>query len=95
MPGATAKGTPLAGQQQVPDAEEIKNQFMDRLTSQLENFFAAPEAGEGEVEGAQSAAASSQLQAIPEETSLPAAVQQIDTCSTGVEAAGDQSEPVI
>ena len=92
MPGATAKGTPLAGQQQVPDAEEIKNQFMDRLTSQLENFFAAPE---GEVEGAQSAAASSQLQAIPEETSLPLAEQQIDTCSTGVEAAGNQSEPVM
>ena len=68
---------------------------MDRLTSQLENFFAAPEEGEGEAEGARSAAASSQLQAIPEETSLLPVEQQIDTCSTGVEAAGDQPEPVM
>ena len=31
----------------VPDAEEIKNQFMDKLTSQLENYFAADAEGEG------------------------------------------------
>ena len=27
------------GKDEVPDAETIKNQFMDKLTSQLENFF--------------------------------------------------------
>ena len=31
----------------MPDAEEIKNQFMDKLTSQLENYFAADTEGEG------------------------------------------------
>ena len=31
----------------MPDAEEIKNQFMDKLTSQLENYFAADADGEG------------------------------------------------
>ena len=35
----------------VPDAEEIKNQFMDKLTSKLENFFDVDESltlgGEG------------------------------------------------
>jgi len=38
----------------VPDAEEIKNQFMDKLTSQLENYFAVdPSEGEGAQAAAQ------------------------------------------
>lgn len=49
MPGVKARaGQAKAGEQGVvPDAEEIKNQFMDKLTSQLENYFAADAEGEG------------------------------------------------
>ena len=52
----------------VPDAEEIKNQFMDKLTSQLENYFAA----DAEGEGASTQAAAS---ATTEESSEAAATQ--------------------
>lgn len=49
MPGVkNMRGQPKPGEAQVPDADTIKNQFMDKLTSQLENYFAAPDAeGEG------------------------------------------------
>ena len=48
MPGVkAARGQAKAGEQRVPDAEEIQNKFMDKLTSQLENYFAADEEGEG------------------------------------------------
>ncbi len=46
MVGAKA-GSKAKGDAQVPDAEEIKNQFMDKLTSQLENYFAVDEDAEG------------------------------------------------
>ena len=39
----------------VPDAEEIKNQFMDKLTSKLENYFVIDDLSpQGEGEGAAS-----------------------------------------
>ena len=49
MPGVKARpGQGKGGESGVvPDAEEIKNQFMDKLTSQLENYFAADAEGEG------------------------------------------------
>ena len=49
MPGVKARpGQGKGGESGVvPDAEEIKNQFMDKLTSQLENYFAADTEGEG------------------------------------------------
>ncbi len=47
MPGAKARGGAAAGDQPVPDAEDIKNQFMDKLTSQLENYFAVDDETEG------------------------------------------------
>ena len=46
MPGVKASARGNAGKV-VPDAEEIQNKFMDKLTSQLENFFAGDEEGEG------------------------------------------------
>lgn len=39
----------------VPDAEEIKNQFMDKLTSKLENFFVVDDAASSGMESAASA----------------------------------------
>ena len=48
----SGKPPPTAQGMAVPDAEEIKNQFMDKLTSKLENFFVVDDpspsgAGEG------------------------------------------------
>ena len=45
MPGA--KGDRKPGDTAVPDAEEIQNQFLDKLTSKFENFFAVEDGGEG------------------------------------------------
>lgn len=44
---ASARSSTKGGEQRVPDAEDIKNKFMDKLTSQLEHYFAADEEGEG------------------------------------------------
>ena len=65
MAGAKA-GSKAKGEQQVPDAEEIKNQFMDKLTSQLENYFAADD----DAEGASTSAGESQAAAPEDESSM-------------------------
>ena len=77
MPGAKGQGS-AKGDQPVPDAEEIKNQFMDKLTSQLENFFTVDD----ETEGA--ASASTQPSAAKEDDEM-----LIDTTEKPAVSEGD------